>query len=264
MAIIDVFTFNGEREILKLHLSILNDYVDKFIIVEANKTFTGHDKSLYFFRDQRYFKEWWKKIEYYVVNNWDDPTIWEQAIKSPNTRGAEHWKREFYIKESIHKALIQAKVQDDDICFIGDVDEIIDPLATYESETPLKAKLRVYSTYLNNESNEQFHGTLITQYKDIKGKCLNHIRSDKSLYSKGSPLGWHFTNMGGFKEMERKLNDSYTEESYYTKEVQALLSERHKKGIDYLGRNFKFEITEEHWPTYLKENKDQYKNLWQV
>lgn len=259
----DIFTYNGEREILKLHLSILNDYVDKFIIVEANKTFSGNDKPLYFFREQRYFKQWWKKIEYFVVNDWDDPVIWEQAIKSPNTRGAQHWKREFYIKESIQKALKSSKLQDDDICFIGDVDEIIDPTIEYTSETPLKAKLRVYSYYLDNESSEDFHGTLIAEYKDIKGKCLNHIRNDKNL-TKGPYLGWHFTSQGGLKEVQRKLNDSYTEESYNTKEIQQHLPHNHKKSIDFLGRNFTFKVNEEHWPQYLKKNKELYKNLlWQ-
>ena len=203
----DIFTFNGEREILKLHLNIMDDYVDKFIIVEANKTFTGKSKPLYFFRDQRYFKPWWKKIEYYVVNNWDDPHIWEMALQSPNTKGADHWKREFYIKENIQKALKQYKVKDDDTVFIGDVDEIVDPTISFESDTPIKAKLRVYTYYLNNRSSEQFHGTLMAQYGDIKGKCLNHMRSDKSLYSKGPYLGWHFTSMGGPKEVERKLSD---------------------------------------------------------
>jgi beta-1,4-mannosyl-glycoprotein beta-1,4-N-acetylglucosaminyltransferase len=210
--VIDCFTYNGETAILKLHLSILSDYVDKFIILEANKTFTGHDKPLYFFRDQRFFKPWWKKIAYYPMTVWDDPLIWEQAILSPNTQGAPHWKREFYIKESIHKALEASQVQDEDIVFIGDVDEVIDPLAHYESNSPIKAKLRVYSYYLNNLSTEPFHGTLIAQYKDIKGKCLNHMRSDKSLYSKGDYLGWHFTNMGGQEEVRRKLNDSYPRE----------------------------------------------------
>src|SRR3990167_7449921 len=120
MAVIDVFTFNGENAVLRLHLSILDQYVDRFVIVEANKTFTGFDKPLYFFRDQRFFKKWWKKIDYYVVNDWDAPQLWEQAIRSPNTKGADHWKREFYIKESIHKALKYAKVQDDDTLLLGD------------------------------------------------------------------------------------------------------------------------------------------------
>lgn len=259
--VIDCFTYNGETAMLKLHLSILNDYVDKFVIVEANKTFTGNVKPLYFFRDQRFFKEWWKKIEYYPVTEWDDPHLWQQAIESPNTKGAEHWKREFYVKESIHKALIKANVQDEDTVFIGDVDEIIDPHAEYESDAPIKAKLRVYANYMNQLSNEEFYGTLIAQYGDIKDKCLNHMRSDKTLYSKGDYLGWHFTNMGGVEEVRRKLDDSYTTESYNTFDVQQKLVERIRNGGDYLGRDFQFTVDESNWPPYLTQHKAHYQRL---
>lgn len=257
----DIFTYNGESAILKLHLSILDPYVDRFLIVEANKTFTGVDKPLYFFRDQRYFKEWWRKIDYYVVNDWDDVDLWGQALESPNTKGASHWKREFYIKESIQKALIRFNAQDEDTLFIGDVDEIIDPLSHYESDSPIKAKLRVYAYYLNNLSNEEFWGTLIAQYGDIKDQCLNHMRSDTSLYSKGEPLGWHFTSMGGTEEVRRKLNDSYTAESYNTYDVQQQLPDRIKQGIDYLGRPFQFHLNEQYWPTHLSEQRVKYKSL---
>lgn len=257
MAVIDVLTYNGELKILQLHLGVLNDYVDKFVIVEANKTFTGAEKPLYFFRDQRFFKKWWNKIEYYVVDNWDDPVLWQQAIESPNTKGASHWKREFYIKEHIHKALEKAGAKEDDTIFIGDVDEIIDPLAHFQSDTPIKAKLRVYAYWLNNRSNEQFWGTLVAQYKDIQGKCLNHMRSDTSLNSQGDYLGWHFTSMGGLEEVRRKLNDSYTPESYNTYDVQMLLPDRLRNGQDYLGRPFTFTVDETDWPRYLKDNRNK-------
>ena len=261
MAVIDVFTFNGENAVLRLHLSILDQYVDRFVIVEANKTFTGFDKPLYFFRDQRFFKKWWKKIDYYVVNDWDDPQLWEQAIRSPNTKGADHWKREFYIKESIHKALKYAKVQDDDTLLLGDVDEIIDPTVKYESDSPFKAKLRVYAYYLNNLSNEEFYGTIVARYGDIKDKILNHVRSDTSLHSKGDPLGWHFTSMGGIDEVRRKLNDSYTPETYNTYDVQEQLPNRVRQGVDYLGRPFTFVKDESQWPLFLKQNRDKFDRL---
>lgn len=261
MGVIDIFTFNGENAILRLHLAILYDYVDKFIIVEANRTFTGQKKPMYFFRDQRFFAPWLKKIEYCTITDWDDTDIWELAVKSPNTKGASHWKREFYQKEYIQKILEAQKIKDNDLCLIGDVDEIIDPSVSFESDDPVKAKLRVYAYYLNNRSNEQFYGTLISSYKDIKGKCLNHIRSDKKLYSKGPYLGWHFTSMGGEEEVRRKLDASYTADSYNTFEVQQMLPERLKQGVDYLGRNFKFTLDESEWPEYLKENKDKYAHL---
>lgn len=261
MAVVSVFTFNGENALLRLHMSILDPYVDKFIIVEANKTFSGNSKALYFARDQQFFKQWWKKIDYYAITDWDDTDIWELAINSPNTKGARHWKREFYIKESIHKALKRANLQDSDMVLLGDVDEILDPQAIYESNGPFKAKLRVYSYYLNNRSSEEFWGTLVAEYGDIKDQCLNHMRSDPKLYSKGDYLGWHFTSMGGLDEVRRKLNDSYTPESYNTFDVQQKLPERLKTGQDYLGRDFTFKLDESEWPEFLKENKDKFKNL---
>ena len=256
-----VFTFNGENAMLRLHLNILNDYVDKFIIIEADKTFSGLTKPFYLLRDYRFFKPWWNKIDYYRINDWDDVKLWKQALESPNTKGADHWKREFYIKESIHKALKHFNVQDDDILFIGDVDEIIDPTIEYQSDTPLKAKLRVYTYWLNNRSDEEFWGTLICQYKDIKDKCLNHLRSDKSLRN-DKYLGWHFTNMGGVEEIRRKLDSSYTQESYNTTQVQELLASRVNKGTDYLGREFNFQLDETEHPRWLKENKDKFINLY--
>lgn len=261
MSVISVVTFNGENDILKLHLGVLYDYVDKFIIVEANRTFTGAKKPMYFFRDTRFFAPWHKKIEYYPMTDWDDTEIWEMAIQSPNTQGASHWKREFYIKESIQKALKRYNVQDDDIVLIGDVDEIIDPLVSFQSDTLVKAKLRVYSYYLNNRSNEQFWGTLIGQYSEIKDKCLNHLRSDTSLNSKGPELGWHFTSMGGIEEVRRKLNDSYTPESYNTYEVQQKLPERMKERKDYLGRDFTFTVDESEWPQYLKDHRKDFERM---
>lgn len=261
MAVISIFTFNGENAILKLHLGVLEDYVDKFIIVEANKTFTGRQKPLLFFRDERYFKEWHRKIEYYPMTMWDDPELWDMANKSPNTQGASHWKREFYIKESLHKALELNGVKDDDLIIMGDVDEILDPSVEFHSETPVKARLRVYAYYLNNLSSEVFYGPLVAQYKDIKDKCLNDLRADKSLYSGDQYLGWHFTSMGGIEEVRRKLDDSYTLETYNTPEVQNLLPERIEEGIDYLGRPFSFTTDESNWPDYLKKNRKSYERM---
>lgn len=261
MAIIDIFTYNGEKEVLKLHLNIVDPYVDRFIIVEANQTFTGQPKPLHFFQQQRYFKPFWRKITYYVINQWEDKALWDIARNSPNTKGANHWKQEFYIKENIQKALKGSGVQDDDLVFVGDVDEIWEGSESGEEVTyPAKLKLDVYAYYLNNRSNEEFYGTYVNTYKDFKDKILNHERSRKDIRTKETH-GWHFTSMGGLKEVQRKLDNSYTAESYNTTEVQSLLPQRHKQGIDYLGRNFQFNLDEKDWPTFLKENKKQFEHL---
>lgn len=254
--IYSVFTYNGERDILRLHMEC-TPWVDKYIIVEANQTFSGHPKHLYFFQENRFFKPWWRKIDYFIVNNWNDQALWDMADASPNTAGAHHWKREFYIKESIHKAFKAVGVNDGDMVYLGDVDEIP---RKWDGRTPVKLKLDVYAYYLNNRSNEQFWGTLVAPYSYLKDKILNHERSRTDIRT-GEFHGWHFTSQGGLKEVERKLHDSYTPESYDTASVQAGLPERHALGIDCFGRNFAFITDESAWPEMLIKNRSRYSHL---
>ena len=44
MKIFDCFIFNNEVELLEIRLNILNDVVDKFVIVEGKSTFSGKKK----------------------------------------------------------------------------------------------------------------------------------------------------------------------------------------------------------------------------
>lgn len=242
--------------ILKLRLSMLYDHVDKFIIVEAKTTFSGLPKNLYFSKHENEFKKWWPKIDYFVIDEEYSEAERALAVASPNTVGAKHWQNEFLQKESIKKALFG--LEDDDLVYIGDVDEIWSPKHRYIS--PEKLLLRVYAYYLDNSSSEVFWGTLMAKWGDIKGECLNHMRSNISLRGE-TYAGWHFTSMGGLREVSRKLNDSYTTESYNTYEVQELLPKRLSEGRDYLGRNFTFKVDESNWPKYLKENKFYYEHL---
>jgi len=265
--VIDVFTYNGESDILEIHLNVLNDYVDEFIIVEAPTTFSGKEKPLYFEQQKDRFKDFLHKIKYFVID--EDYTEEEIVLakSSPNTQGAEHWTHEFLQKESIRKALTH--LDDDDIVFIGDADEVWNPICAESFRTTfaianfpciVKLKLRVYSYFLNNKSDEQFWGTLVTNYANIKDECLNHLRTN-DLFKNKEYCGWHFTSMGGEQELRRKLSDSYTQETYNNQWIQDNLHDNIKGNRDFLGRDFRYWISEEEWPAYLKENKDKYLHL---
>ena len=259
----DIFTFFNELDLLEIRLNILDPYVDYFVIVEATETFTGLKKPLYFEENKKRFDKWKDKIIHYVVRDYpNDSDIIALANSSPNVpkNGPEHWNREFYQKESIKKALIT--LNDDDICFIGDVDEIWNYNKKYNLNTKdtFKLKLTVYSYFLNNRSDEKFAGTIVTRYINIKNACLNHLRSLELKYLDNG--GWHFTNMGGLEKVRDKLNASYTEESYNTKDVQLKLEDRINQNTDYIGRKFKFTIDETGLPSYILDNKDKYRNLF--
>lgn len=255
--IVDCISFNGEFDLLEIRLNILSDYVDEFIIVEATTTFSGKDKPLYYEKEKVRYKKWEHKIKYHIVRPEDEEKYVAMANASPNTRGAEHWKKEFCQKECIKDALIHLK--DDDIVFVGDCDEIWDKSAL-EIDYMQKLKLRVYTYYLNNRSNEEFWGGIICRYYVIKKECLNHLRTTTSKTD--SYYGSHFTSQGGYEEVKRKLSDSYTRESYWTNEVENNLKDSVEKSTDFLGRGFTYKVDESELPQYLIDNKEKYKHLW--
>lgn len=254
--VVDVITYNGEADLFELRYNILKDFVDKFIVIEFDKTFNGRPKEASFLFDKRR-QIMYPKVRYWLVSE----DVWSKYIplakESPNTVGAEHWITEFAQKESIKDYLTD--LNDEDIVFIGDCDEIWDPQMLPPPDFDVwKLRLRVYTYYLNNLSSESFLGTLVGKYKYIKDKCLNHLRTfDNSKTTEF--YGWHFTSMkDGLKQ---KLEDSYTPESYATPEVLDNLLDNINNNKDFLGRDFKYTVDESQWPQYLKDNRERYAHL---
>ena len=260
--IYDVFSYNGERDILDIRLNVLYPYVDKFIIVEFDETFSGKKKPKHLLKDWN--KDWVKfldKIDYAHITKSEYSKYEDLADTSPNVPkgGPAHWRQEFCQKESIRDTLLG--LRDEDIVFIGDVDEIWNPEQFKGSITPCKLKLKVYSYYLNNRSTEEFWGTIVAQYKDIKGKCLNHLRTN-DLPRTQLEFGWHWTSMGGYENVKKKLTDSYTSDSYASPQVLNNLKENINGIHDFLGRDFHYSKDDTEHPEYLKRYKQKYLHLY--
>lgn len=263
--IIDIVTYNGEKELFEIRYNTLKDYVDEFRVIEFDMTFSGKPKDQLFLMDNMLSDRngvWPDKVRYFQVTEEQWSEYEDLAKSSPNTeygKGASHWVREFAQKESIKDCLTDLK--DDDIVFIGDCDEIWEPkeCLSYEPKNPHKLLLRVYSYWLNNKSTELFWGTLYGKWGQIKSKCLNELRSQQS--EEGEYGGWHFTSIGGYEQVKKKLTDSYTEESYAHPYILENLDKNIEENHDFLGRSFTYTKDEENWPEYLKQNKNKYKHL---
>jgi len=273
MAIVDVFSFCGEMDVLEIRLNILNDYVDEFIICESDRTFTGLEKPLYFKENMARYEQFLPKIKYFVMAS-DDPILLLGARKSPgvpknllwwNPKNLYWWKREYTQKESIRYALTHLK--DDDLVFLGDADEIWNPL-NIPPFGRWKLRQNVYSYYLNNRSNEWWGGTSVIPYKMIKNDTLDNLRAnvENRKYKKEPAYpnwGWHFTNMGGAKFIKQKLG-SYSHQEFNSPEYTDKIEQRMLENKDFVGRDFKFWIDDSELPKYILDNKEKYKELFKT
>ena len=69
MKIIDTFIFYNEIELLTYRLSILNEYIDYFVLVEARYSFSGKPKELYYENNKDLFKKFNKKIIHIILDD---------------------------------------------------------------------------------------------------------------------------------------------------------------------------------------------------
>lgn len=242
--IYDCFMFNGEHDMLELHLNLLNDHVDRFVICESKQTFSGKEKPLYFLESVDRYAKWKEKIIYHIVPPADFATAFERAG---------------FQKDSIRQALKDCKP--DDIIIYGDVDEVINP-AVLDKEG--KCRQLAYSYYLNNRSSEDWQGTNICKYKNLYD--LNAWRANHDVIIENG--GWHFTNCMNHSELLRKL-DSYDHQEANIPWVREGLKARMDANVDFLGRvkdwkgnDFKLWVDESELPKYILDNKEKYKHLW--
>ncbi len=247
--VIDLFYFNNELDVLEIRLNILNDYVDKFIIIEARETFSGIPKPLYYLENKERFAKWNDKIIHHIAE--ETPELRKQAILSPNTGSGEHyWVREFIQKESAKDALSFCK--DNDIVFISDVDEIWQPRLlnnVIEKNVVYKPRQLPYLYYLNQRTDEDWlgwTGTVFARYNNIKNACINHLRTDGMTEYKVLPNGgWHFNSIGG----KNRKKESFKHPIY-------------ENESEWKRREVNMRKDEKDLPKYLIENKKTWKTLY--
>lgn len=267
----DLFTFNGEYDMLEIRFNILDPYVDYFLICEGSETFSGNAKPLYWStRDKERFKKWERKVVYKVITEEVEKDVLKQ-LQERTYVDQPSFKRAFYQKEMLRKMLEFmvrefGRPNDEDIIYYGDVDEVWKPKEV--DDRVHKLRQIAYSYYLNNRSPEDWRGTVVTKYKNVKGGCLNDMRANPVEEDVLENGGWHFTNLGGLDAILHKL-ESYDHQEVNIPWVKDGLGERIRNNVDFLGRDrdwkgnaFHMWVDESELPPYILENKDKYKHLW--
>lgn len=264
----DAFLFFDELDILELRLEILDSSVDKFIILESTESFVGKSKPLVFLENKERFSKFAHKIQHYICADFpNDKKIYDSAVRSPNTGNKEHWwVREFYQKESLNKAL--STLNDDDIVFVSDVDEIWDPnilsRVVVEDDKVYRPIQTAYHYWLNNRTNQAcsgWVGTRFGRYSTYKKYGANHFRTEREVESELIfDGGWHFTFMGGEGAIKKKL-ESYGHQEYNTEshkqKIHRLIAENKPIAFE----NFSMWKDESQLPEYLRLNRDRFAHM---
>jgi hypothetical protein len=153
----------------------------------------------------------------------------------------------------VKKALVG--LNDDDTCFVGDLDEIWNPNIKFNLDECdiYRPELTPYLYYFNLRSDanlNMFTGTIITKYKTIKNNCLNHLKNKNGNDFKWIENGgWHFEAFGGAEE---KIN---TVKHYDYSFMIGKDKDLTKLKKDYKKRNINTWVCEDNLPTFVIDNK---------
>lgn len=200
--IIDGFLFGLEYELdlLELRLEYLDNIVDYFVLVEANFTHLGAFKELFFSLNKPRFNKWLHKIVHIV-------------LEEPRNKIPGSWDNEYYHRNALLKGFKKCNLLSDDIVSVSDLDEFpsIDGLEFYRNNNlqgtwGLLQSLHYY--YINCRASIKWHGTQLSRWKEyMDGITPQEIRSRREYSQHLSvPGGWHFSYMGGIKNVNKKLN----------------------------------------------------------
>lgn len=270
--IYDCFTFLNENALLEIRLNTLRDIVDKFVIVEANKTFVGEYKPK--LCDEILWQDFADKVLYVYLEDMPE-------FSNP-------WAYENYQRNYILDILKTQNCSDEDIIIVSDLDEIpsVEGILEYQKEPEgIKAlSQNFYNYYLNllNCSESPWWKAKIFQYKeffnkDNEGSFLNDDAFIQEVNKGVTPTsirlpvhkeikngGWHFSYMGGAECIKYKI-ENFAHQEFNLPHITdlKLIENCLENNKDVLGRDLRFRKVEfdDSFPPYLIQNIDKFKDL---
>lgn len=269
MKIYDCFTFFNELDLLEIRLNILNEYVHKFILVEARYSHQYKEKPLYYeLNKNTRFDKFKDKIHHVIIDDFPDKSYW----------GPENYQRNVIIDE------IDKMCSDEDIVCVSDLDELWDPikmmeeLSKLDNNTLFRAKSKVSYFYFNmiaTECGDWLSPMFATAKlfkkicKDGNYKLSNNSGGIRSIHSSGPYIvknsenynGWHFSY--STDPVKKVQNFCHSECSWMCEDY---FNECIKTKTNPFTKQQTMEIIDKaelktFLPNYVYENMDKYKHL---
>jgi beta-1,4-mannosyl-glycoprotein beta-1,4-N-acetylglucosaminyltransferase len=249
MKIIDGFMFYNELNMLEYRLTILDDVVDYFILVESTHTQNGKEKQLFFEENKPRYAQWLHKIIHIVVR--DVPYVFPLIDYAKK----HQWVNEHHQRNCIARGIEQLTLSSKDIIMISDLDEITDPellkrVRSGELEITLQGLDHIFYYYNLNTRNKYVtdRARILTfaEYSRLDLPCHSIRELPCPILS---PAGWHLSYFGDTDFIQNKIrsiadfggDETFTDPSHISSKVSS--------STDLFNR--------EHWgPEYVLEKID--------
>jgi hypothetical protein len=193
--IVDTFMFYNELTVLELRLTLLDEYVDRFVLVESEVNHTGGSKSLFFQENKERFAKWAHKIEHIIMTAEEAPTD-----KDP-------WSREKYQRHCILRGLDDVPAEA--LVMVSDVDEIPDfSRIPFERLPHVVNSVHMWMFEYSLDTlftGEPWFGTVMTNAELFKRMGPNYFRDHRWKFPVLQYSGWHLSSFGDANHVWNKI-----------------------------------------------------------
>ena len=257
MKIYDCIMYFNEDLILDIRLNVLDQYVDKFVIVEGTRDHSGKEKKLNF--DINNFKKFENKIIYHVVE--DIP----QTVKNYKKGWSPNFFRENFHRNEISKPI--EKCDPNDLILISDADEIPNFESIKNNKIKKFALLSQRNFYykLNLQSSNDWLGTGICYKKFLKSpqwlRNKRFLRRGfiRKLFFKTQIIpngGWHFSFLKKPEEIVEKMKSYGHGELNHKADIKSIETSIKSKKF-FINENIKLNTVkiDETYPDYVRKIK---------
>ncbi|MDC1112211.1 hypothetical protein OAS43_00195 [Candidatus Pelagibacter sp.] len=289
MKIFDCTTFFDEKMMMDLRFNVLNDYVEKFVVIESTFSHSGEKKKLNFeINDYPKFKD---KINYIVIDKEPQDIVTNDLQLNPINKRLNSIKRIEQSYNFMMKGL--SNITEDDLVMISDNDEIpnLELLNsnTIKNDFIIFKQLFFYYRFNLLYDRMSWFGTKACKMKNLKTfSNLRNIKNKKYPFWRLDVLfsdlkkinlkivengGWHFTNLKTPEELFKKFRNfgHYDEFELSGFTIDKLREKINKKEVFYdhfadknsiskWNFNYKLKkIDDQLLPIYLNKNRNRFK-----
>jgi hypothetical protein len=257
--VIDTTLFNNEFDMLDIHLELTSKYVDRWIVLEASRTFSGLPKPYYLSeRLAEYNQRWNNRI---------------QVIQLPLTEQETNLLCETLMRRGFRQALHDCDAND--IVIHGDLDEIINPLEWTnivalmdQHDQPVSCSMQMYMYRFDQQAERGWRGSVVarrrmfdTPHDLYKGSLQVAKRKDRSrCVSLDHPVGWHWTWMGNDDSIRTKVRSCI--ESQHRDPEQVLTAFKQKDTTVAINHKCVSHVVTANYPAEVQSVLNRFPYLW--